>query len=148
MHTFAKITAATCFLAICTPAIAAEDPIATRQALMKNVGAAMKVAGAMMKGQMEYDAAAAELAMRTINSSALGFPAFFPDNSKTGGDTEAAPAIWEDMAGFNKISAQFAADTAAAADAAKGGMDSFKGAFGKMAGNCKACHEKYRVKKN
>ena len=51
-------------------------------------------------------------------------------------------------AGFDKISGQLVTDSAAAAEAAKGGMDGFKGAFGKMASNCKACHEKYRVKKN
>ena len=116
--------------------------------MMKNVGASMRVAAGMVKGKIPYDALAAELAMRTMSSTALGYPAMFPKGSESGADTEAAPAIWSDSAGFAAASDAFATASAAAAEAAKGGADSFKGAFGAVAKNCKACHEKFRIKKN
>ena len=121
--------------------------IAARQAMMKNVGASMRVIGAMMKGAVPFDGVVAELAMRTMNSSAHGLPFLFPDGTQTGNDTEAAPAIWSDMAGFNAASAKFATDTMAAAEAAKNGEEAFKAAFGAVGANCKGCHEKYRIKK-
>ncbi len=126
----------------------AGDPAADRQAMMKNVGASMRVAAGMVQGKIPFEALAAELAMRTMNSTALGYPAMFPAGSETGADTEAAPAIWSNTAGFQAGLAKFAADAAKAAEAAKGGADSFKAAFGAVAKNCKACHQDFRVKKN
>jgi carbonic anhydrase len=40
--------------AFAAPAIAADDPIAVRQALMRNNGAAAAVAGAVGKGELDY----------------------------------------------------------------------------------------------
>jgi cytochrome c556 len=116
--------------------------------MMKNNSEAMKVVVPMVKGEAEYDAVKATLAMRVINSTANGYTALFPESSKTGGETEAAPAIWEKMADFQAAGDKLAADSAAAVTAAAGGLDSFKAAFGTMAGNCKACHDEFRVKKN
>ena len=131
----------------CATANADGHVIAARKAMMKNVGASMRVAGTMMKGAMEFDAVAAELAMRTMNSSALGFALAFPEGTESGGDTEAAPAIWSDSDGFQAAAKKFADDTMAAVEAAKQGEDAFKAAFGAVASNCKGCHEKFRVKK-
>lgn len=126
----------------------AGDPAADRQAMMKNVGASMRVAAGMVKGKIPFDALAAELAMRTMNSTALAYPAMFPKGSESGADTEAAPAIWSDSAGFAASSAELASASLAAAEAAKGGADAFKGAFGAVGKTCKGCHEKFRIKKN
>ena len=131
-----------------TMASASEDPIATRKAVMKSVGASMKVVVPMVKGEADYDAVKAELAMRVIQNGAIGVIHYFPAGSETGGETEAAPKIWEDMAGFKAKAASLEADAGAAITAAAGGLDAFREAFGKMAGNCKGCHEDYRIKKN
>ena len=128
-------------------AMSAGDPIAARKAMMKNNGEAMKVVVPMIEGEMEYDPVKAAMAMRILNTAASGFTALFPDSSKTGGETEAAPAIWEKMTDFEAAGDKFATDTAAAVAAAGGGLDSFKAAFGAAAGNCKACHDVFRVKK-
>ncbi len=125
----------------------AGDAAVDRQAMMKNVGAAMRVAAGMVKGKIPYEALAAELAMRTMSSTALGYTAMFPKGSESGADTEAAPAIWSNAAGFASASDKFAADAAKAAEAAKGGADAFKTAFGVVASNCKACHKDFRIKK-
>ncbi|MEM7426310.1 MAG: cytochrome c [Pseudomonadota bacterium] len=129
-------------------AAVAGDPAVDRQTMMKNVGASMRVAAGMVRGKIPFDALVAEMAMRTMNSTALGYPAMFPQGSESGADTEAGPGIWSDAAGFAAASDAFADASGKAAEAAKGGADSFKGAFGAVAKNCKACHEKFRVKKN
>jgi len=146
---FKLIVAGTLGLTLITSAAVYADghAISSRQGMMKNVGASMKIAGAMMKGKMPFDSIAAELAMRTMNSTAHGLQFVFPDGTQTGGDTEAAPAIWSDRAGFNAAAAKFATDTGAAATAATKGEGEFKAAFGMVASNCKGCHEKYRIKK-
>lgn len=128
-------------------ASAAGDPIANRKAMMQTVGASTKAAGAMLRGKVPYDAVKAELAMRAINAAASAFGQYFPANSKTGGKTTAAPKIWEDMAGFMKITDNLAVTSAAGIKAAKAGEGAFKAAFGAMAKNCKQCHQTYRVKK-
>jgi cytochrome c556 len=85
--------------------------------------------------------------MRHLEGTGSAFPFFFPDDSKTG-DTKAGPAIWEDRAGFEAAAAKLATDAKAAAEASKGGLDAFKAAFGAAAGNCKACHDEYRINTN
>ena len=102
----------------------------------------------MMKGEMEFNAVAAELVLRTMNTAALGFGELFPDGSNAGGDTTAAPSIWEDRAGFDAAIAKFASDTASGIAAKPANLDAFKAAFGAAASNCGACHKAYRVKKN
>ncbi len=146
--TYIKVAAFCIASLVGTTASIASDPIADRKAMMKNVGAAMRVAGGMAQGKIPFDSLAAELAMRVMNSSAAGFPALFPDSSKSGGDTEAAPKIWEDKAGFAAVSATFRDTSAKAVAAAKAGEGDFKAAFGAVAKNCKACHQDYRIKKN
>ena len=128
-------------------AISASDPIAVRKAMMKNVGAATGAGGAMMKGEAEFNAVAAELILRTMNTAALGFGELFPAGSESGGDTTASPKIWEDRAGFDAAMAKFQSDTAAGIAAKPANLDAFKAAFGAAASNCGACHKAYRVKK-
>jgi cytochrome c556 len=124
------------------------DPIATRQALMKqngkDIGAAMK----MIKGEEPYDAAKALAIFTSMNSVAMKFGNHFPPTSKTGGDTEASPAIWEKPAEFKAANVKFQNDTKAAMAAKPATLDAFKAAFGPVAGNCKSCHESFRIKKS
>ena len=144
-----KMMFAAAALAIVSSAAFADGhAIEARKAVMKNTGAAVGALAKMVKGEAEYDALAAQLAMRTIHSSAVGFESLFPKGTETGGETTASPKIWEDMGGFAKASSKFASDAAGAIEAAGGGLDSLKGAFGPVVGNCKGCHEAYRVKKN
>ncbi|MGE0233164.1 MAG: cytochrome c [Flavobacteriaceae bacterium] len=132
-------------LAVTGPASAAEDPIAARQAVMKSNGAAVGALAKMVKGETEYNALAAEMAMRTISSGLVAFPSLFPAGSETGGDTKASPKIWEDMAGFQQAAAKATADAAAAIGPAGQGLDALKGVFGTVARNCAGCHETYQL---
>ncbi len=130
-----------------TAVVAQSDPIATRKQIMKNVGAAAKTGGGMAKGEAPYDQAKALEIFATFADAGAKMPGLFPEDSKTGGDTAALPAIWQNMADFKGKFDKFAAD-AKAAQASVKDLDSFKSAFGGITKNCGACHETYRAKKS
>lgn len=137
----AMVASATLFSA---SAIASGDAAKERQALMKNVGAATGAGAAMVKGEVEFNAVAAQLVLRTMNNGGLAFGYMFPEGSETGSETEAAPAIWSDRAGFDAAVNKFNVDTSAQVT----NLEEFKAAFGAATANCGACHKAYRVKKN
>ncbi len=141
------VAAATVVAATSFSATAADDPIAARKSMMQTVKAAAQVSGAIVKGEMPYDAKSAVLALRAINSVATGIVNFFPEDSKTGGKTTVSPKIWEDMAGFKAKMAKFQTDSAAGIKSAEGGADAFKAAWDTVSKNCKGCHQDYRIKK-
>lgn len=135
-------------VAVALPVSAADDPIATRKAMMDDVKTAIGEAVKMAKGETEYDPRVAKLAFTTFNAVALGYGELFPEGTETGGKTEAAPKIWEDKPGFIAAVAKFRDDSAAAAKAPAADLDAFRVQFGKVAENCKACHETYRISKD
>jgi cytochrome c556 len=131
-----------------TAAIAQQDPIAARKALMKSNGDQAKIAGAMVKGDAPFDMAAAHKIFATFEDAAAKMPALFPDNSKTGGDTAADPKIWDNMADFKAKFVKFG-DDAKAADGSVKDLDGFKAAMADIGKNdCGSCHQTYRIKKN
>ena len=135
-------------IAIGVTAVAAQsDPIAARKALMKEMGSQTKTGGGMAKGEVPYDQAKAQAILATYVEVSGKMPDLFPETSKTGGDTTAAPKIWEDNAGFKAGFAKMASEAKAAQGTVKD-LDSFKAAFGGLTKNCGACHETYRVKKS
>ncbi len=134
---------------LATSAMAAEDPIATRKAMMQNVSAATKMGGAMLKGQMEYDPAAGQLVLRVLNQAALGIGELFPKGTETGGESTASAKVWEDMAGFKAALAKFQTDTASELmkpeETEFFDKESFAGAFVNVTKNCASCHKVYRL---
>lgn len=130
------------------PAIAADEPQVVRQEMMKKVGGATGAMAKMVKGEADYDAAAALAALTTISEVAGTFGDYFPAGSETGFETEAAPAIWSDMDGFKAKLAAFKASADAGVAAAPADLDGLKAVFGPLTKNCGSCHETYRLKKS
>ena len=129
-------------------AIAQQDPIAARRALMKANGDQAKIGASMMKGETPFDLDKARKVFAAFEETAAKVPSLFPENSKTGGDTAADPKIWENMDDVKIRFAKFGAD-AKDALAKVTDLDSFKAAFGAIGKNdCGGCHEKYRIKKS
>ena len=129
--------------------IAHADAISDRKALMKQkVGASMGTLGKTAKGEMAYDAAAVLAAFTTMREATNTFGDLFPAGSETGGETTASPKIWEDMDGFKAALVKFQGDLDTAIAAAPADQAGFMPVFGAVAGNCKACHEVYRVPQN
>jgi cytochrome c556 len=129
-------------------AVAQQDPIAARKALMKSNGDQAKVGVAMIKGEAPFDLNKARAIFATFEDAAAKMPNLFPADSKTGGDTAADPKIWESMDDFKARFTKFGTDAKDAAGKVTD-LDSFKAAFGGIGKNdCGGCHEHYRVKKS
>lgn len=125
---------------------AQNDPIAQRKAILKGMGDAAKPVGGMLKGEVPFNLELVQAALKSFSAGSKQLPALFPENSKTGGDTTAAPKIWEEKAKFDAIFAKLDTDAAGALAAIKDEA-SLKANAGKVFGNCKACHDDYRIKK-
>jgi len=132
-------------LAFASLAVAGDTPQHERHELMEGVGEAAKVVGGMLKGEIEYDNAAAMESLQTWADAAAEFGGLFPEGSETGEDTEAAPAIWEDRSGFDAALAAWteAVDAAIAANPAT--LEDAKPVVGAAFGKCKDCHDTYRI---
>jgi cytochrome c556 len=128
-----------------TAVLADTDPIAERRALMKHDGAAAKAMFDMSKGKTPFDLATVKESLATLNEGATKSAALFPDNSKTGGGTNALPAIWENKADFDARFTQFIKDV----QAAQAGITdeaTFKQFAPAVFKNCGSCHELYKAK--
>jgi cytochrome c556 len=150
---FAAAAAAAIAIGVCA-AVAQEDPIKARKALMKANGAAAKSGSDMIKGDQPFDMAAVHKIFATFEDAAAKMPVLFPDSSKSEANSPEAddfspkPQVWEDIADFKARFVKFDAD-AKAADASVKDLDSFKAAFGNIGKNdCGGCHETYRAKKS
>jgi cytochrome c556 len=128
-------------------AAAQSNPIAARKALMKANGEQAKIGAAIAKGDAPFDPAKVQTIFATFMDAAEKALALFPDNSKTGGKTEALPAIWKNKPDFEARLAKLGAD-AKAAQADVKDLATFKAVWsGLIRKNCTGCHEKY-VEKN
>lgn len=120
-----------------------------RMDAMSAIGKNMKAVGQMLKTSPDVDPALVAKAGEAIAEHAGdALTELFPEGSLQK-PTEASPAIWTDWTRFAAISGElqaYALDMKALADQ---GADkqAVAGAFGKVAGTCKTCHEAFRVKK-
>ncbi len=140
-----NIHLALAMLAFATFAHAADDPIHERHELMEDVRDAAKPLGGMLKGELDYDLDAAMASLQTFAEVASTFGDLFPPGTETGGGTEAAPAIWEDRAGFDEALAVWREATDAAIAAKPATLEEAKPLLGEVFGSCKNCHDTYRI---
>lgn len=135
-------------------AMAQEDPIKARKALMKDNGDQAKIASDMAKGDKPFDLAAAQKVFATFEDAAAKMPNLYPDSTKSEAGSPAAddfspsPKVWENMADFKARFAKFGDDAKAAAASVKD-VDTLKAAVGNIGKNdCGGCHQEYRLKKS
>lgn len=118
-----------------------------RQAVFNIVGWNFKPIGAMVKGEIPFDAAAvvrhAEYIAMLSQTAPEGFAkGSGPDVVK---DTEAKAEIWTKPDEFNARMKEFQDESAGLLEAAKGGDEgAIKAQFAKAAETCKACHKAFR----
>ena len=122
-----------------------QDIIDKRQSLMKKSGAEAKIGSEMIKGERPFDLAKVREIYASFTDDATQMPTLFPDCSKTGHKTTAAPAIWQKMDDFKAAIAKFAADIKAAQDSTKD-VDTLKAGFQTIGRNCSSCHQTFRTK--
>jgi cytochrome c556 len=130
-----------------TAAVAQSCPefIQKRQTLMKKSGEEAKIGTAMIKGERPFDAAKVQEIYAAFAEDAKQMPTLFPDCSKSGAKTTAAPAIWQRMDDFKAAIAKFAADIKAAQDSPKD-LDALKANFQTIGKNCSSCHQNFRIR--
>lgn len=124
-----------------------QDPINTRQTLMKRSGEMAKLASSMVKGETPFDLAKTKEIFAAFTNDASQMPNLFPECSKTGGDTTASPAIWEKADDFKAAIAKFTADIKAAQENTKD-FETFKASFQTIGKDCGSCHQTFRVRRN
>jgi cytochrome c556 len=131
------------------PVLAADDPIAVRQALMRNNGSAAAVSGAIMKNELPYNPAVGRAAVNAMAATAAAVGDFFPEGTADAARSEASPKIWEDMAGFQAALERFQTAVASAVEAS--GRDgppdaaAFTAAMQPVLQTCSNCHDTYRL---
>ena len=131
--------------ALASSVFAADDPVHERHELMEEVGDAAKPVGEMLKGEREFDSAALMESLKVWKNVSGKFGGLFPPGSETGEGTEAAPAIWEDRAGFDAALAEWASAVDAAIEAAPDSLEAAKPVVGPVFQTCKGCHDNYRI---
>ena len=124
----------------------AEAAIKYRQSAMALQGNHMGRLGAMIKGDVPFDAkVAAENIEITAVLNRLQFAAFVDGSDK--GNTKAKPEIWENMDDFKAKLEKMQQETAKIAEVAQSGdFNALKAQVGETGKACKACHDKYRNK--
>jgi cytochrome c556 len=128
--------------------VAQQDPVTTRENLMKENNKHALVVVRMMRGQAPFDAAAVDAAFAQWTDTAQKLPSLFPDGSKTGGDNRASPKIWVNKKDFDAKAAAFGKSVAENRDKGKGSLAGLRTAIGAVGKACDDCHKEYRLGKD
>jgi len=132
--------------ACCATAVLAQsDPIKARKALMSENDDHAKIMIQTIRGQKPFDSKAVEAAFAQWLDTAQKLPALFPEDSKTGEKTRAAPQIWLDKKDFDEKAAAFGKAVADNRAKAVASLDGLKSAINVIGKACDNCHEDYRL---
>lgn len=125
--------------------------IEARQGIMAYRALQLGVLGGMAKGEVEYNAEAAQKAADNLLASVtLDASMLWPKGSdnEANPESEALPALWQEGADVG-AKAQAMADAATAMQAAAGkDLDSLKAAMGPVGEACSGCHKSFREPQN
>ena len=116
------------------------DAVKNRRAAMKAIAQAGTPNFQMLKGNAPFDLAKVQAGLKAYQEEGVKFKGLFADDSKTGGETEAAPKIWLAKADFEKAVDTFIGTAKAAAEAIKDEA-TFKTEYPKVASSCGGCHK-------
>lgn len=116
------------------------DIIKQRRETMRAVAGASTPVFRMTKGDIPFDLAAVQGHLKTMQDNVEKMRTLFPDDSKTGGDTDASPRIWTARAEFNAAIDKWHAETKAVA-AKITDEASFKANYPGYGGACGLCHK-------
>ena len=124
-------------------ALASDDVIAQRSAIMMKNYKAANIANSSILGKFMPDKVAA--ALEGVVDNMAVFLTLFPPGSETGGQTKAGPMIWSERQSFETQASDFIALVHAAEASLTEGQDAFALAWQPVAEGCHACHVKYTI---
>ncbi len=121
-----------------------DDAVEYRQGIMMALGWNVGPMGAMVKGDVPFDAG--QFAFHAGRVAVLapmaleGFP-----KSSAAAESHALPALWENYADFEDRMKKLEASSAKLAEVAKSGDEgAMKSQFGETVKVCKGCHDEYQ----
>ena len=119
-----------------------EEIIKERQSIFsKNYQTAKRVNSLASNGSLDE----AKILMIEMSDNYKRLLDLFPENSKTGFETEALPSIWENKDEFNLLMTKASSNMIELTSAIDGTED-MKATLGKyMWSSCKSCHSKFRA---
>jgi len=144
---------ATALAALALPAFAQDDDdlrkaVEVRQGMYKLYGNYIGPLGGMARGKMDYDAETAQRAAESLAAVAsIDRSGFFPEGTSSNDidDSEALPALWENMDDVTERFDELESATQELAASAGDGLDALKQSVGRVGQTCKGCHDEYRV---
>ncbi|MDA8834573.1 cytochrome c [Candidatus Pelagibacter bacterium] len=118
-----------------------EEIIKERQSIFsKNYKTAKRINSLSSNGSLDE----AKILMIEMSDNYKRLLDLFPENSKTGFETEALPSIWENKDEFNLLMTK-ASSNMIELTSVIDGADDVKATLGKyMWSSCKSCHSKFR----
>ena len=142
MRRFKLLTVSITLSAMLLSSVAANEDVAEyRHLMMESIGAHMKSANMILRGQLDnWD----HLQVHAEALRELGdiMPSLFTEGSEGG---EALEVIWEEPEEFSKRVVTFQDAASSFASAATGDDRAAVGeAFGQVGRSCKGCHDRYR----
>lgn len=129
-------------------AIAQQDPVTTRENLMKANNKHAIAVVHMMRGQAPFDAAEVDAAFKQWADTAQKLPGLFPEGSKTGGDNRASSKIWLNKKDFDVKAAAFAKAVAENHEKRKSSLEGLRAVIPVVGKACDDCHKDYRLGKD
>ncbi|MDA7479915.1 cytochrome c [Candidatus Pelagibacter ubique] len=119
-----------------------EEIIKERQSIFsKNYKTAKRINSLSSNGSLDE----AKILMIEMSDNYKRLLDLFPENSKTGFETEALPSIWENKDEFNLLMTK-ASSNMIELTSVIDGADDVKATLGKyMWSSCKSCHSKFRA---
>lgn len=148
---FAAIAATAIALPAIAQAQSIENAIAARQGQFQIMLLSLQTVGGMARGNVPYDAEAAQVAADNLVSVSMLHPGpFWPegsDNMSVEG-TRALPAIWDNLDDVVSIWEDFGAAAEGLQAVAGDGQAALGPALGQVGATCNACHDNYRESMN
>jgi len=117
------------------------DAIKQRREVMRTIGTAGSDPFKMSKGEVPFQLAKVQAMLKAYQDELPKLKNLFPDDSKTGGDTDASPKIWQAKAEFEAAIDTLISLSKAAANAITDEA-TFKAEYPKVARGCNGCHKR------
>ena len=125
-----------------------EGQLKARQGQFQIIALNLGILGNMARGQLDYDADAAQAAADTLVAvSQIQQAPMWPEGSDNSAldNTRAQPTIWADLDDFQSKWAAFGEGALTIQAAAGDGAGALGPALGPIGGSCKACHDAHRA---
>ena len=116
------------------------EVIKQRRDVMKAIATAGIANFKMLRGQAPFDLATVQAGLKVYQAEAVKLKGLFPDDAKTGGDTDASPKIWQLRPEFEAAVDTFVNGAKTAAGAITDEA-TFKTEYPKVVASCGGCHK-------